>query len=122
MKKLLLILFVGIVFICGCSNNKFASNAGTYELEYSKYVGDKEDAIDTSKEELILNPDGTGYINRNNRMLELTWDIDGENISYSVKEEIMNQGYSGVIRNGKMEVFNGNPDDALTMKYVYNKK
>ena len=123
MKKntlLLLIMLMGTLFFIGCGKNNLSIYAGTYKLDYFKYVGDPENVKDTSNDEkLILNKNGTGIISRDNKRYELTWNVDDNRIELLLKDNLI---YKGTISTDKIDIFNGDANDDLTIEYVYTKQ
>ena len=123
MKKntlLLLIMLMGTLFLIGCGKNNLSIYAGTYKLDYFKYVGDPENVKDTSNDEkLILNKNGTGIISRDNKRYELTWNVDDNKIELLLKDNYI---YKGTISTDKIDIFNGDANDDLTIEYVYTKQ
>ena len=123
MKKntlLLLIMLMGTLFFIGCGKNNLSIYAGTYKLDYFKYVGDPENVKDTSNDEkLILNKNGTGIISRDNKRYELTWNVDDNKIELLLKDNLI---YKGTISTDKIDIFNGDANDDLTIEYVYTKQ
>ena len=123
MKKntlLIFIMLIGTLFLMGCEKNNLSIYAGSYKLEYFKYVGDPENVKDNSiDEELILNKNGTGIISRDNERYELTWNVDDNKIELLLKD---NSIYKGTISADKIDIFNGDANDDLTIEYVYTKQ
>ena len=117
-----ILIIVGLVLIVGCGNSKLASYAGTYQLEYSKYVGDPETAKSTEDWTMILEADGTGKSNRDGNSYNIEWSIDGDNITLKERFGTLTIDYNGTIQNGKIDAFNGNKTDALTLEVVFNKE
>ena len=125
MKKILLcaLLVFSFIIITGCGNSKMKELAGTYKLEYSKFVGDPDTAKDTTEvAEMVLNEDGTGKSNRNGASYEVEWKIDGENITLTETFMGIKIEYNGTIKDGKLDLFNGEKTDALTNETVYTKE
>ena len=125
MKKILLCTLILFCFvtITACGNSKMKEFAGTYKQEYSKYVGDPDTAKDTSEmASIVLNGDGTGKSNRNGTSYDIKWFIDGENITVTETFMGMKIEYNGTIKNGRLDLFNGDKTDALTNETVYNKE
>ena len=115
MKKnfriLLVLAIVGVIFITGCGKSNLKDAAGTYEGEYTKFVGDPDTSKEESEFSLVLNEDGTGKHNRDDESFDVKWSIDG----------ITNE-YTGTLKDGKLDIFNGDPENDLTAEYVYTKK
>lgn len=125
MKKILLclILVFCFVIITACGNSNMKALAGTYKQEYSKYVGDPDTAKDTTEVASIeLNEDGTGKSNRNGTSYNIEWKVDGENITLTETFMGMKIEYNGTIKDGKLDLFNGDKTNALTNETVYNKE
>ena len=124
MKKVFLsIMFItlGLVLIVGCGKNNLSAYAGTYKLEYTKYVGDPDTAKSIEEWNLILEEDGTGKSNRDGNSYDVDWEVSGENIKLTEKF-IGTIEYNGTIKDGKIDVFNGDKENALTLEAVFNKQ
>ena len=122
MKKVLfglLIITIGLFIITGCGN----SNAvGTYKLEYSKYVGDPDTAKSTEPWTIVLESNGSGKSSRNGANYDITWSISGENIKLSEKFLGITLDYNGTLKDGKLDIYNGDKTNDLTMESVFNKQ
>jgi len=128
--KLFLAIFIVMIALTGCGskkeekeNNKvdLSAYAGTYVGEYTKLVG--SDLKETDKEfSLVLNADGTGQHNRNDYSFNVTWSVDGD--KFEMKETFVGDPiiYTGTIKDGKLDIFNGDKEDIWTYEYVYHKK
>lgn len=120
--KLLITVFVLVLIVTGCGkgNNKLSDYAGTYQGEYTKLVGD--DTKEESEFSLELKADGTGISKRNDAEYKLTWSLDGEN--FSMKETFLGMSieYNGTLKDGKLDIFNGDKENLFTYEYVYTKK
>lgn len=136
MKKILSVLLVVILLVAalfiltGCgekTENKsekadLSSVAGTYNGEYSKFVGDPDSSKRTDEPfSLELKADGTGTHNRDDSSFNLTWSLDGEN--FKMTETFLGASieYTGTLKDGRLDIFNGDPSDDLTCEYVYTK-
>lgn len=125
MKKIFfcLVLVIFSVFIITGCGNKLEEYAGTYKLEYFKYVGDPETAkVDDEIADIVLNGDGTGKSNRDGLNIDIEWQLDGENITLTEIYMGVKLEYNGTLKNGKLNLFNGNKNDDLTVEKVYNKE
>ena len=122
-KTLLIVLFVtlGLFVLTGCGNN-LAKFAGTYKLEYSKYVGDPETAKQNEEWTIELLEDGTGKSTRDDSTYNVEWSVDGENIKLKEKFLGMTNEYNGTLINGKMDIFNGDKTSDITLEAVFNKQ
>lgn len=124
MKKTLLCVLLVMVcfFLVGCGKD-LKAYAGTYKLEYSKYVGDPDTSKDTTEvASIVLNADGTGKSNRNDTSYDIEWSIDGKNITVIEKFLGMKIEYNGTLEEGRLDLFNGEKTNALTNETVYNKQ
>lgn len=125
MKKIIIfisLIVLSLTLFTGCSKSKLSEYAGTYKLEYSKYVGDSDTEKDTKEvAEIILNDDGTGKSNRNGVSYSIEWNIDGENINISELFMGATIEYNGTLKNDRLDLFNGDKTNALTNETVYNK-
>ena len=124
MKKLILcsILVLFCLFVTGCGN-ELDKYSGTYKLEYSKFVGDPDTEKDTTDiQEIILNSDGTGKSNRDGLNINIEWKIDGENITLIETYGGIKLDYNGTLKDNRLDLFNGDKTNALTMEKVYIKE
>lgn len=124
MKKtflLALIVMVGLLVITGCGKD-LSAYAGTYSLEYSKFVGDPDTAKSTEEWTIVLNDDGTGKSNRDGSSYDAEWSIDGENISFTEKFMGIKNEYNGTLKDGKLDIYNGEKTNDLTLQAVFNKQ
>ena len=121
-KTLLFILFIiaGCIFIAGCGRD-LSAYTGTYVLEYSKYVGDPDTERNTENWTIIFNEDGTGKSNRDGASYNVEWQIDGENIVV-IEKFIGTIEYNGTLKDGKLDIFNGDKTQELTLEAVFNKQ
>lgn len=130
MKKSLIIfsvvalLIAGLFILTGCGESQdLSAAAGTYEGQYGKYVGDPDTAkVEDEEFSLELKADGTGTHNRDDSSFKVTWKLDGE--KFSMSETFIGDPieYTGTLKDGKLDIFNGDPENALTYEYVYEKK
>lgn len=103
-------------------NSKIMSEvSGTYVGQYCKFVGDLEKNED-EEFSLVLNADGTGKHNRDEMSFDVTWKIDGD--KFSMSETFVGDPieYVGTLKDSNLHIFNGEPENALTYEYVYEKK
>ena len=123
MKKCLLyvlIFMVSIFVITGCSD--LSKYAGTYKLEYSKYVGDPDTAKTTEEWTIILEKDGTGKSNRDGGSYNVEWSMKGENVTVTEKFLGISNEYNGTIKDGRLDIFNGEKTKEITLEAVFNKQ
>ena len=124
-KNLLLIsvLVLGVFLVTGCGKQDLSAYAGTYEKEYEKYVGDPETSKNTEDAwTVILNADGTGKSNRDDESYDAEWSLDGENFKFTEKFGPIKNEYTGTLKDGKIDMFNGDPNSDITLEIVLNKK
>ena len=131
MKKYSKILFVAVllfaaVLITGCGGSKEKESnlkdaAGTYEGIYGKFVGDEEHITD-EEFSLVLKEDGTGKHNRDGGSFDVEWSLDGENFTMKDKFGGLTIDYTGTLKDGKLQIYNGDPTNAFTYEYNYEKK
>ena len=141
MKKVISVLLVlvllvsGLFMFTGCGNDdkkddkdskksqSLSAAAGTYEGLYTKFVGDPDSAKNEDEEfTLVLKEDGTGKHSRDDLDLKVTWSLDGE--KFKMTETFLGAtiDYTGTLKDGKLDIFNGDPDDEWSCEYVYEKK
>ncbi len=125
MRKIVLcslFTILSLVLLTGCGND-LKKYAGTYKLEYSKFVGDPDTAKNTTDfAEMILNSDGTGKSNRDGLNINIEWSMNGDNITLIETFMGMKIEYNGTLKDGKLDLFNGDRTDELTNEKVYNKE
>lgn len=121
-RMLLVLAIVGVIFITGCGKSNLKDVVGTYEGEYTKFVGDPDTAKDESEFSLVLNEDGTGKHNRDGESFDVKWSIDGEKFNMTETFLGITNEYNGTLKEGKLDIFNGDPKNDLTAEYVYTKK
>ena len=127
MKKHSKILFVAL-FLCaallitGCGSKDGKKDAaGTYKGTYTKLVGD--DTKNTDEEfSLELKEDGTGIHNRDGSSFNVEWNIDGEKFTMTDKFGPLTIDYTGTLKDGKLQIYNGDPEDMWTYEYNYEKQ
>lgn len=136
MKKILSVSFVivlllsGLLVFTGCEKEEskkkdekktdLSTVAGTYIGQYTKLVGDSTKEYD-DEFSLELKEDGTGVHNRDDASYKLKWSLDGE--KFKMTETFLGSSieYTGTLKDDKLDIFNGDPDDTWTYEYVYTK-
>ena len=112
-----------LALLAACGPNPMKDAAGTYQGEYTKFVGDNDAAKVTDEPfSLELQADGTGTHHRQDLDIKVTWTLDGEKIT--MKETFMGipLDYTGTLKEGELHLFNGDPTDSFTCEYVYHKQ
>lgn len=94
---------------------------GTYKLEYYKFVGDEEKQTDEVYT-LTLKEDGTGSQERDDYTYNVTWKVKGDKVVIEEHFAALTNEYTGTLKDGKLDVFNGDPKDDFTAEFVYNKE
>ncbi len=106
----------------GSKKQDLSQYAGTYEGLYTKIVGDPDtEKVEDEEFSLELNSDGTGRHNRDDASFKVTWSLDGD--KFKMTETFVGDPieYTGTLKDGKLDIFNGDPDDIWTFEYVYEK-
>jgi len=101
-------------------SDEMKAAAGTYIGLYTKFVGDPEDAKNTTEAfKLVLNDDGTGMQYRNNLEIKIPeWSL--ENGAISLTEKFLGTiDYTGTLSGNRLSLFNNDPANPLTCEYVY---
>ena len=94
--------------------------AGTYTGIYTKFVGDDDSAKVTDEEfSLILLEDGTGEHFRDGNTYKVTWEQHGEEVTMTETFMGVTIDYNGTLKDGQLNLFNGDKDDPFTYEYVY---
>ena len=128
--SLVIILLLSGLFVftgCGKEENEqttkkqdLSAVAGIYTGEYTKLVGD-ETKNEDEEFSLELKADGTGVHNRNEASYNVSWSLDGDNFKMTEKFLGMTIDYTGTLKDGKLDIYNGDPTNIWTYEYVYAK-
>ena len=124
MKKSLLLVslvLISVLFITGCGKN-LSKYAGTYKLEYSKYVGDPETSKNTEDWTIVLEKDGTGKSNRDGASYTVEWSVSNDEVKLTEKFAGITIDYNGTLKDGKLDIFNGDKNNDITLEAVFNKQ
>ena len=94
--------------------------AGTYVGEYTKLVGDETKTEESFQ--LTLKADGTGVQEREGIRFNVTWTLEGE--SFTMTETFIGDPveYTGTLKDGKLHLYNGDPEYIFTREYFYAKQ
>ena len=114
------VLALSVLLITGCGSKKDEKKdaAGTYKGTYTKLVGD--DTKNTDEEfSLELKEDGTGKHNRDGESYDVEWNIEGEKFTMKDKFGPLTIDYTGTLKDGKLQIYNGDPKDIWTYEYNY---
>ena len=114
------VLALSVLLITGCGSKKDEKKdaAGTYKGTYTKLVGD--DTKNTDEEfSLELKEDGTGKHNRDGESYDVEWNIEGEKFTMTDKFGPLTIDYTGTLKDGKLQIYNGDPKDIWTYEYNY---
>ncbi len=85
-------------------------------------MGDNEDAKVTNEEfSLVLEANGKGKFIRDGAEFDLTWKLDGENFSMTETFLGISNDYTGTLKDGKLDIFNGDPEEPFTCEYYFEK-
>lgn len=95
---------------------------GTWEGEYRKFVGDSdEDKVTDESFALVLKGDGTGVFKRDDSEYRVTaWSLEGESFALTETFIGITNEYTGVMKDGRLNLFNGDPEDIWTCEYVFH--
>ena len=105
---------------CGASEAQ-KNAAGTYNFQKGKFVGDSDYATDEDFT-LKLNEDGTGTRTTDGISYDLTWKLDGETFTMSETFLGLTNDYTGTLKDGELDIFNGDPTNDFTYEYVLVKE
>jgi len=123
MKRTLALALVVILALalaaCG-GNSEEKAGVGTYKGVHYKFVGDTEWVDEVFSIE--FKSDGTGKFNRDDESFDLTWTLDGENVTVKETFLTLTIDYTGTLKAGVLDIFNGEPTDDLTCEYVFEKE
>ena len=122
-KLLVALLAVAtVITLTGCgSKTDLSKYAGTYNGEYTKYVGDNTKITD-EEFSVELKSDGTGSSTRDGATYDITWSLDGDKFKMTEKFAGLTIDYEGTLKDSKLDIFNGDKEDNFTVEYVYSKK
>ena len=130
LSLVIILLLSGLLFFTGCEKEEskkkdekktdLSTVAGTYTGQYTKLVGSTTKEYD-EEFSIELKEDGTGVHNRNNSSYKLTWSLDGEDFKMTEKFLGSSIEYTGTLKDDKLDIYNGDPDDRWTYEYVYKK-
>lgn len=124
MKKSLLLIalvFVSVLIVTGCGKD-LSKYAGTYKLEYSKYVGDPDTAKNTEEWTIVLEKDGTGKSDRDGASYTVEWSISGDEVTLKEKFAGLSNDYNGTLKDGRLDIFNGDKTKEITLEAIFNKQ
>lgn len=96
--------------------------AGTYIGQYTKFVGDPETSSEKKEFKLVLNADGTGMSYRDGLEIKIPeWSVEGG--AFKMTEKFLGTiDYTGTLSGTSLVTFNGDPENAFTCSYVYEKE
>ena len=92
---------------------------GTWKGVYTKLVGDTQ----TNAEEfsLDLKSGGKGVHHRDGTEFDVKWNLDGEDFTMSETFLGISIDYVGTLKDGVLDLYNGDPTDDWTYEYVYTR-
>ena len=118
---LLAVALLGVIFAaCDTTDPAMKAAAGTYVGEYTKLVGDETKTEESFQ--LTLKADGTGAQEREGIRFNVTWTLEGEN--FTMTETFIGDPveYTGTLKDGKLHLYNGDPEYIFTREYFYTKQ
>ena len=118
----MLLVMSFVMAFAACGGGDKAGVAGTYNGLWTKFVGDSDDA--KSEDEvfsLILESNGKGKFLRDGMEYNVTWKLDGENFTMTETFLGISIDYTGTLKDGKLDLFNGDPTNAFTCEYMFEK-
>lgn len=115
---LLALAMVLALVSCGASAEMKAA-AGTYKGTEYKYNGDEE-WVDNSDWTIELNDDGTGKSKRGGEEYDAEWTLEGDKFTFTEKF-VGKLEYSGTLKDGKIELYDGDPSLEITCLYKFAK-
>ena len=129
-----LFLLLGLIIITGCETKQeekddkpeisvnMSDYIGIYEGQYIKLLGDEYQSKKHETFSLELKEDGTGIHNHNDSSYSITWSFDGT--IFTMEEDYYGNiiSYTGTLKKGKIDVFNGDKSEPFTAEYIYLKE
>ena len=120
MKRTLAVILALVMALtlvaCGASEAQ-KNAAGTYNYEKGKFVGDADYNTDDDFT-VTLKEDGTGFRTTAGTDYDLTWSLDGETFSMTETFLGLTNEYTGTLKDGVLDIFNGDPSQDLSYEYV----
>ena len=109
--------------LAACGGGANTPGAGKYEGDYGYFVGDGPEVATPSEGDdafsLELKSGGKGTFTRDGASFDVTWKLDGENFSMTETFLGITNEYTGTLKDGKLTIFNGDPEDIWTYVYVF---
>ena len=104
---------------CGGGGKSASPAVGTWVGQYTKLVGDTDDARSPETFSLELKADGSGVHHRDDMEFKVSWKLDGED--FSMDEKFIGDPihYTGKLSGDDLNLFNGDPENIWTYEYVY---
>lgn len=121
--KLIVLLLAAamlVTLLAACGGGGGNSVAGTYKGLYCKWVGDDEQINEEFS--LVLKSNGKGTHHRDDFDFDITWKLDGEKFTMTETFLGIELDYTGTLKDGHLELYNGDPSDNFTYMYVYEKQ
>lgn len=123
MKKIIYLILVCFILLVGCGKNELSNYEGVYKLEYTKYIGDSmEERNINNTSQITLKSDGTGISIHDGVNHNITWVLDGINIKIMENHSESIIEYKGTLENNKLDIFDGDKNNSLTLELVYYKE
>ena len=123
MKKIIYLILVCFILLVGCGKNELSNYEGVYKLEYTKYIGDSmEERNINNTSQITLKSDGTGISIHDGVNHNITWVLDGINIKIMENHSESIIEYNGTLENNKLDIFDGDKNNSLTLELVYYKE
>lgn len=120
---LLLALAMVAVLLVGCNGSAANDpNIGTYKGVSWCFVSEPDSPVTDDEFSLELKAGGKGVSKRDGYEFDITWSVDGENFEMTETFLGVEIKYTGTLKDGKLDIFNGDPEDWLTVEYVYEKQ
>ncbi len=124
MKKIIamaLVVMMALAILASCgAPSEMKEAAGTWTGVHTKFVGDSE-WVEEEEFSLVLTDDGKAVSKRGGEEYNATWSLEGENFKMTETFLGIKIEYTGTLKDGELDIFNGDPTDDLTCEYVYKK-
>lgn len=121
---LLLILFTAVcapaMTACGGGDD---SAAGSYMGISYKFVSDDDSQrVENDPFRLTLTSGGKGSFMHDGETADVTWKLSGERLSLTETYMGVSIDYTGMLKDGRLILYNGDPQSPFTCEYLFQRQ